>query len=153
MAKFSLTKRIDAPVEEVFALFTDFAQAAGRIPAITKLELLTPGAIGVGTRFRETRMMFGREATEEMEITAFEPGRSYEISCHSCGAMFHTTFRFDPEGTGTIVSATFTTRALSWFAWLMKPLSALMMPMMRKCVAKDIEDLKKVAEKAKSGAA
>jgi carbon monoxide dehydrogenase subunit G len=146
MPRFSVSQKIAAPLEEVFALFSDFHHVAGRIPAITKLEVLTPGPIGVGTRFRETRMMFKREATEEMEITAFTPGKSYEISCQSCGAMYCSLFRFEPENGGTRVSVDFTTRAVSWLAWLMAPLSRLMMPMMKKCVLQDIEGMKKVAE-------
>jgi uncharacterized membrane protein len=146
----SLTKVIDAPVGEVFALSTDFENLPSRIPSLIKVELLTPPPIGVGTRFRETRMMFKREATEEMEVTAFDLDRSCEISCRSCGALIRTIFRYEPDGAATLVHVDMTMKALSWFAWFMKPLSLLMMPMMKKCVAQDLEDLKRFAEGAKA---
>jgi uncharacterized protein YndB with AHSA1/START domain len=152
MATFTTTKQIDAPLASVFALFTDLEQAAGRIAAITRLEVLTPGPVGVGTRFRETRKMFGREHSEEMEITAFDAGHSYEVTCQSCGAEYRTLFRFTPEGAGTRVDLEFQTRALSLFAKLMKPLGFLMMGTMKKCMDQDLEDLKKAAKAAISAA-
>src|SRR3954451_3348037 len=103
MPSFTMTKKIDAPPDAVFALFADLANAPGRIKGISKMELVTPGPIGVGTRFKETRIMFGRPCTEEMEITAFDPGRSIEIGNHSCGVELRTRFRFVPDGNGTRV--------------------------------------------------
>src|SRR5947207_3024846 len=127
MARFSLRKQIDAPLETVFALFADLANAPGRIKAITKLEILTPGPVGAGTRFRETRLMFGRECTEEMQITAFDLGRGYEITSHACGAEFRSSFSFTANCHGTGVDVEVETRALSLFAKLLKPLAWLMM--------------------------
>ena len=89
------TERIvSRPVPEVFARFTDLSTAAERIKGIEELEVLTEGPIRVGTRFRETRIMFRRPATEEMEITAFEKDEMYTISCDSCGCHYETVFRF-----------------------------------------------------------
>jgi hypothetical protein len=151
MAPCAISKKIEAPPSAVFAVFSDFANAAGRIKAITKLEVVTPGPIGIGTRFKETRVMFGKEHTEEMHITAFEPGQSYEVACQSCGAEIRTLFCFTPEGNGTRVDVAFHTRALSTWAKLMKPLGWLMRGMMTKCVNQDVEDLQKVAESATVG--
>ena len=55
MGKIEVAVDIEAPVEKVFALFTDFAKLDQRIDGIKKLELLTSGPIGKGTQFRETR--------------------------------------------------------------------------------------------------
>jgi hypothetical protein len=146
MASFMLSKKIDAPPQAVFTLFSDLANAAGRIKSITKIEVVTAGPIGVGTRFKETRIMFGKECTEEMQITAFDPGQSYEVTCHSCGADYRTLFRFTSDGGGTRVDVDFHTRATSLAAKLMVPMGWLMVGMVKKCVEKDVEDLKKVAE-------
>jgi hypothetical protein len=147
----TLTTRVAAPVREVFALFTDFAHAAGRVRGIKKVEVLTPGPVGVGTRFRETRVLFNREATEEMEVTAFEPGRGYTLGCQSCGAVYASAFRFEPDGDGTLVTLDFEARARSLLAKLMAPLSFLMMGTVKKCIRQDLDDLKKVAETAVRG--
>jgi hypothetical protein len=146
MARIALSKKIEASPGAVFAVFSDFANAAGRIKAITKLEVVTPGPVGVGTRFKETRLMFGKECTEEMEITGFNPGHSYEISCHSCGAEYRTIFHFSPDGDGTRVDAEFSTRARNFWAKFMAPLGWMMKGMMKKCLQQDLDDLQKVAE-------
>jgi hypothetical protein len=152
MARVTVTRRVEAPPATVFALFSDFENAAGRVTAIKKIELLTPGPVGVGTRFRETRVVFGREATEEMEVTAFEPGRHYALTARSCGAEYRSGLHFRPDGSGTVVEASFEARPLTLLARLLSPLTALMSGVLKKCLEGDVEDLKKIAEGAASPA-
>ncbi len=66
---------------------TDLAGAPRVVRGIDAVEVLTPGEFGVGTRWRETRTMLGRSATEEMTVTAMEPQRSYttEAVGRACG--------------------------------------------------------------------
>lgn len=142
MGRISVTKFIEAPVDRVFEVFTDLPGAPGRISSITKLEVLTDGPIGLGTRFRETRLMFKREATETMEITAFDPPRSYTTVANSCGCLYECTFRFAPQGSGTQVTAEFSWTAQTFFARLMAPLGKLMSSMCMKAFNKDLEELK-----------
>src|SRR5438034_10439554 len=123
MAGVTVTQRIEAPVETVFRLATDLDHWAGRITGITKVERLTNGPVGVGTRFKETRMMFGKEATETMEFSAFEPNRRYELTADSCGALYRTEFRFEPDESGTLRTVDMRVTAQSLFANLLKPLA------------------------------
>lgn len=102
MAGFSLTTHIAAPVERVFALFTDFEHAAGNLSQIKRTELLTVGPAGVGTRFRETRAFFNREETEELTVTSFEPQQSYTVECVSYGAAYTSVFHFQPVEQNTV---------------------------------------------------
>lgn len=71
--KIQASCEIAAPRAEVFEAFADLTNLANTVKAITQVELLTEGPIGVGTRFKETRVMFGKEASEIMEITQFKP--------------------------------------------------------------------------------
>lgn len=149
MAKVSVTKSIAAPVEIVFALATDIERFPERIKGITKVEKLTPGPVGVGTRFRETRIMFKKEATEEMEFTSLEPNRGYTLGCESCGCRYSSRFTFEPEGSGTKMTMEFEAQPLTFFAKVMGVLIGWMMSgMIKKCVAQDMEDLKTAAESA-----
>jgi hypothetical protein len=104
MANFSLTKRVEAPPETVFDVATDLEHAAEHVRGIEKIELLTPGPVGVGTRWRETRKMMGHESTETLEVTEFDRPRSYTVGCNSCGCYFETQFSFVPRAGGTDVS-------------------------------------------------
>ncbi len=143
----AISTQVNAPVDRVFDLFSDLRNAPGRIKAIKKLEVLTDGPIRKGTRFRETRIMFNKEDTVEMEVTEFEPGRSYTIGGNSCGCEFAWTLRFAPSGSATNVEMEMRTRAVSLFAKIMSPLSKLMMgPMMKKCMEQDMADLRAIAE-------
>ncbi len=147
MPQLTLTTHIDAPRDRVFALCADLERAAEHIDAIERIEMLTDGPIGVGTRFRETRIMFKKEATETMEITSFEPPHSYAIEATSCGSHWRSEFRFIEDGPGrTRVELHMAIQAVSLFAKLMSPLSRVMMGAMRKCIERDLADIKRVAE-------
>lgn len=144
--QMNMKRRIAAEREGVFELFSDLRHAAGRIAGIKRLEVLTEGPIRKGTRFRETRVMFNREATEEMEIVDFQPGRSYTVQCLSCGVLWSSTFRFEAAGGETDVSLDMSCKPMTFFAKLMSPLGRLMAGGMKKCIEQDMEDLKKFAE-------
>ena len=152
MPRFTITQTVQAPVADVFAVFADLENAALRITEIVRIEKLTPGPVGVGTRFKETRVMFKREATETFEVTAFEPGAGYELTAVSCGAEFRTRFTFTLEGTGTRVDAAVQTRALSLYARLFSPLAFLMKGMMRKCLTRDLDQLRAAVETKRAAA-
>jgi hypothetical protein len=148
MARFTMAKRVAAPVDAVFDAATDLENAAEHIRGIEKIELLTPGAVGVGTRWRETRKMMGHEATETLEITAFDRPRSYTIGCQSCGSFFETTFHFAPAAADTTdVSVEVNCEPRSFMTRLMAPLGNLMFgKMMRTCMDADLDDIKRAAE-------
>ncbi|TWU00593.1 Polyketide cyclase / dehydrase and lipid transport [Botrimarina colliarenosi] len=146
MACLTVTESIDAPPERVFALATDFAGAPERVRGVKRLELLTDGPIGVGTRWRETRQIFGKESTEELEITRFDPPRSYTAECETCGCRFESTITCEPEGAGTLVTFQNQTQALTLSAKLMAPLGVLMAGGMKKLFAADLADLRRAAE-------
>ena len=137
------TIHIDAPVQAVFAACTDFAGAAGRISSITKMDVITPGPVGKGTKFRETRKMFGKEATETMEVLEFTPNKSYLLGAGSCGCIYRSEFLFAPSGKGTDLTVRFSARPQSFMAKLMSFIMApLMAGMIRKCFAKDLGEIK-----------
>ena len=146
MGKIEVAVDIEAPVEKVFALFTDFAKVDERIDGIKKLELLTSGPIGKGTQFRETRVMMGKEATEEMEITDFQPNESYRVEADSCGAHYTTDYKFVSNGNSTNVAMSFEGTPVTFAAKLLSPAMLLMAKTLRKCLEDDLACLKRVAE-------
>src|SRR5688500_12459284 len=107
MFGFSVDRHIDAPPDVVFARASDFRRAPETISAIVKMDILTSGPVGAGTRFRETRVLFGREATEEMTVTVFEPPKRYTLDAESHGSRYHTELSFTPDGQGTRLTMTF----------------------------------------------
>jgi carbon monoxide dehydrogenase subunit G len=146
MLEMKCSRPVAAPPARVFAVVSDLRNAAGRVKGITKMEVLTDGPVRKGTRFRETRRMFGREATEEMEITAFDPPRSYTMECKNHGCHYVSEFRCKPDGAGTELEMVFQAHPLNLFA---KVMGTLMRPFAKKLVAacsKDLDDLARAAE-------
>jgi carbon monoxide dehydrogenase subunit G len=147
MQDIRLTRHVAAPVDTVWDLATDLAGAPGTLSGVTRVEVLTPGPFGVGTRWRETRTMLGRDATEEMAVTAIERHRSYTVEADASGAHYVSTFTFEPSGGGTDVTVTFGARATTGVA---RVLAAVTGPLARRSVEKvlrgDLEDLARAAQ-------
>lgn len=150
MGKIEIHETFDAPADKVFAIFTDLPSASENITAITAMEMLTEGPVGKGTRWRETRVMFGKEHTEEMWIDDFRPGQGYTVHANSCGCLYETDFSFTPAGAGaTEVTMRFNAKPLTLMARLMIPLGWLFAGTMKKCMRQDFDDIRrKLASRA-----
>ena len=144
--KISVQSPVNASAQALFSVVTDLENCARIVSGITDCEVLTDGPVGEGTRWRETRVMFGREATEEMEITAFDPPRSYEVSADSHGTRYVTTITVSDNGDTSILEYSFTGTPHSFVAKLMTPLGWFMKGATRKALEQHVADLKKAAE-------
>jgi len=98
MRSTTVTRTVDAPVESVWSLATDLERWAAVISGIERIEVLEGDGFAEGTRWRETRRMMGREATEEMWVTEVRPGRSYTTEADGPGVRYVTTLTFEPDG-------------------------------------------------------
>jgi len=136
------THRSSAPPDRIWAMASDFAHAAGRIKAITKVEIVTPGPVGAGTRFREWR---GRQMVD-MEIVAWSPPRSYSLRGYAAGTEFTSEIRCVPDGSGTRLEMEVHVRPQTFGAKLLSPLISLMSKVMVKSCAKDLGDIAAAAE-------
>jgi len=141
---------IKAPIAEVFALFTDFNNLQRNVSAITKIEFLQgDGEAKVGMKWRETRVMFGKEATEEMWITGIEQDKSYTVESESHGTKYHSVYTFTDEGDGaTDVTMKFRGTPLTFTAKLMSLLFVAFKGAAVKALQKDMDDLKKILEQS-----
>jgi uncharacterized protein YndB with AHSA1/START domain len=147
--QITCSQHINASPERVFAASTDVPRWPETISAITKTELLTDGPVGIGTRFRETRVMFGKEASETMTFARFDPPREYMLTAESHGCKYETTFTFTPDAGGTRVDMNFKGEPQTFMS---KAMAAVMAPMLKgtmvKCITKDLQDLKANLEAA-----
>jgi len=133
---------VHAPLARVWDVFTDIPRAPERVSGIERVEVLTPGPFVQGFRWRETRIMFKREATEELAVSSCEPRRSYSVVCDSCGCRWTTTFAFEPQGeAATRVEQTTVVKPLTLGAKLMAPLGWLMLGTLRRRLTHDLREL------------
>ena len=140
---FTICRRINSPPAEVFRIFTDLDRAAERIPAISKVELLTDGPIKQGTRFLETRRVRGREVAAELEFVRYEQDQGYVVRCVSQGCAFTSAFLMWPDGDGTKVEVALDCDPKG----LLKRMRVrLLLPAMKKEFMRDFLALKAVAE-------
>ena len=79
MIQFANTIDIAREAAAVFAYLADAEHTPEWNWAITSAEKITPGPVGVGTRFRLTRSV-PQPAVETLEITAFEPLRRIDVA-------------------------------------------------------------------------
>lgn len=96
-----LVQHISAPVEAVWRVLTDIPGSARTLSSITRVEIMTPGDYAEGYRWRETRKMMGKEATEEMWVADVDAPTSTTVKAHSGGADYTTRFTLAPADGGT----------------------------------------------------
>jgi hypothetical protein len=138
---------IDAERAHVFAIFCDLDNAVSDLESITKIEVLAgPAQLNMGTKWRETRIMFGKEATEEMWVTAYELGTSYAVEAESHGTHYRTEYRFSAEGKGTLATMTFSATPVSLGARLASPIGLLFIGATKKACHQDLLQLKRACE-------
>jgi polyketide cyclase/dehydrase/lipid transport protein len=85
MATVRVSRDIAAPVEQVFAMFTDIEHGSEHVSAIMNVQMLTVGPLRLGSQWVEARQVLGRLDEANMEITAFEKDRGYTITHHKAG--------------------------------------------------------------------
>jgi carbon monoxide dehydrogenase subunit G len=78
MASFENTVIIRRPVEDVFAFLANFENVPKWNYAIVETKKVSPGPVGVGTTYRQTRSV-PRTSEERFEVTVFEPARRLEV--------------------------------------------------------------------------
>jgi uncharacterized protein YndB with AHSA1/START domain len=137
---------VAAPPPVVFETLADFANWPHFMGGIERVEILTPGPVAVGSRFRETRTMFGKSASEEMEVAEIAPPHRIELTAHNHGTDYRIAHTLAAAPEGTRLSLRFAGTPVTLAARLFAPLGWLFAGSVRKQIEKDLVDLKREAE-------
>ena len=122
MTRATVIKHIAAPVERVFETLADIRNFKKAIPHIIDIEFLGDKRKGVGTRFRETRMIKGRRSTTKLEITDYRENDRLRIVTDSHGTIWDSVWAFTPVAGGTRLTLTIDAKAHQLIARLMNPM-------------------------------
>jgi len=147
MSTVAVTRTIDAPAEAVWRVVTDVPGRAGRLSAVRRAELRTPGPFRAGTVWSETRTAAGGDpVTEEFRvIEAVEPERLV-VASPGIGADYRMTYTFEPHRGGTLVTVvqdgTPTAPAGRLLGWLFGVLAA---ETASSALRRDLDDLASAA--------
>ena len=100
MRAFDNTVTIARPAGEVFAFLADFQNVPRWNYAIEQTRKLSPGPVGVGTAYRQTRTI-PRRTEEGFEVTDFEPPS--RLAIHGRIGPFQATagYLLEPVAGGT----------------------------------------------------
>ena len=143
MPSQTVRRLIDSPVTKVFDTVAHIDNFAKAVPHIVRTDVVSEVKSGVGTRFRETRLMNGREVTQELEVTEYEPNQRVRIVCDAGGTVWDSLFTTSAADGGTALELNMQARPHKLLAKLTVP---LMMLMIRKAVESDIDAVKAYCE-------
>jgi len=104
MINLDIGTLIDKPVKDVFAFITNPANMSKWNSAVVSLEQITPGEVGLGTKFKSVGEMMGRRIEGEMQVVAFEPDSKYGFQMDAGPVQVNVTLNFKTVGTGTKLS-------------------------------------------------
>ena len=149
------TCRADAPPPAVFDLLANPRRWPEAMNGVEKTEVVSPadpppGPLDAGAVFDETRVIFGRSATERMTVRRCEPPRVIEFTAESHGTRYLTTTEVEPEGDGSRVTLTFGAEPVTFGAKLLSPLAGAMLKACRKAMEKDLAQAKSFLEAAQT---
>lgn len=147
--EFELEQRIEAPPQRVWDVLVDVDAWQEWLPNLVRIERLTEGPLEPGSRWREVRKMFGREASEVFEVTAVEPGRRLDTFVDGAqGSSGRGEYRFvhrlEPDGpaaTRLVLSG-----SVGGTNRLLELLGRLFAGAMKKAIARDLDALASRAE-------
>ena len=143
MPNVTVTRRIEAPADVVFRTVAHVEQFSQAVPGILRVEFLSEVKSGVGARFRETRMMMGREASTELEVTEYVENERVRIVSEAGGALWDTVFTVAPDGEGTALKMVMDARPQTLSARMTVP---LILGTVQKAVEEDMDAVKSFCE-------
>ena len=149
MNGFRFTEHIDRPPSDVFAVISDPTEATGFLDNITDSRRLTDGPIGVGTVFRETRVVSGKEASADLVIAAYEPDAHVAVETEAEGIRVVYHYRLAPDAGGTRLEWTCDLEA----SGLRKMMLPIVAAIMKKEDGDHLQRLKAYLESRPTGAA
>lgn len=105
---------IKAPKENVQKIITDIENSVNVISGIDKIEILNkPKDPVVGLKWKETRTIFGKSATETMWITEATEYNYYKARAERNGAIYQTILKLSEKESTTFSAMEFNSKAIT----------------------------------------
>ncbi len=152
--ELTVSREIGADPARVWSVITDLERWDRTLSGVERVERLDDGdGFEVGTRWRESRVMFGREATEEMEVFAIEPGRGYSVVAAGGHTTYTSTLRIEELATGrSRLEMTFGAEPAGRVAKLLgATVGRLALGSVRRSLQRDLDDIAAAAATSDDG--
>lgn len=140
--------KVNASKEAIWSVIKDIDNAPKNISGIVSVEVLERPTEGlVGLKWREQRVMFGKEAYETMWVTDSEENSFYQTRAESHGANYISKMLIEDNGDSCVLEMSFKAEALTFGAKVGNfVFSGMMKKSTEKALFEDLKDIKKVAE-------
>jgi uncharacterized protein YndB with AHSA1/START domain len=142
MSGFAVSEWIACPPQRVFDFITDSDNAPKIVPSVKSTVKLTEGPPQVGTRYRETRVMNGKEHHADLEVKEYTAPHLYAMQNVTDGIETVYQYQLHPERDGTHIDLVCELKAAG--------LKKLMLPLVAYILKKEdgthLQTLKKVLE-------
>ena len=123
---FTRTAMIAASPDRVFSVLSDLAGAQHWMPAIQRIESVSPGPFRLGTSWQETRKAGKRMLQSTLTVSSFEPPSKLALHVEAGMMKGDLSFRLAQKSAGTEV----TYEAQMWGKRLMRLMTGTMNRMM-----------------------
>jgi len=104
MINLDFSALIDRPVKDVFTFVADPNNMSKWNSAVVSMQQVTPGAVGVGTKFKNIGELLGRRIEGEMQVIAYEPDSKCGFQMNAGPMQVNLTLTLKTVGTGTKLS-------------------------------------------------
>jgi carbon monoxide dehydrogenase subunit G len=101
MINLDFSTLIDRPVKDVFSFVADPNNMSKWNLAVVSIQQITPGPVGVGTKFKSIGEALGRRIEGEVQVTAYEPDSKSGFQMNAGPMQVNVTLTFKTVGTGT----------------------------------------------------
>lgn len=143
MTTIRISRQIHASKARVFSVVADIRNFSMALPHIERYEFLTEQQSGVGTRFRETRLMGKREMATELKVTEYDPDNRVRMVAENHGTVWDTIFTTDEQNGTTELTMIMDAKARRLLPRMM---NRLIRGMITKAVARDMDLVKEYCE-------
>ena len=143
MSRTTVRRTIDAPVELVFRTVAEIDNFSQAIPHIVDVEFLSDARTGVGSRFRETRLMMGREASTILEVTEYVENERVRLVSDEGGTVWDSVFTVRAVDGKTELTLVMDAKAYTLRSRILVPIMKLMV---RMGLVEDMDAVKEYCE-------
>ncbi len=149
--KAETSMEIRSTKEKIWEVITDIEHAESFISGIDRVKILNSGDKDfVGFEWKETRTMYGKEASETMVVTKSKPYVYYDTRAESHGAVYLSRTEIMEKDGSCILKMKFIANPVSVSAKIMyavfaKPIAKSMV----KAFTEDLVDIRNEVEKRK----
>ena len=142
MGKAEVTTTINRPVEDVFAVVSNFEHNTKWSSATIEDRITSPGPIGVGATAHLVSKFLGRRIENDAEITEVEPNWQITMRSTTGPFPFRGSLTVEPVEGGTRLNTTFELEPGGFF----KVAEPLVVRMAKRQLESDLANLKDLME-------